>query len=170
MPRHKCKRKLFRLPADESYLMEVHELNSEYKVDYEIAEVQGGNTEISLQVYEGLITPNTIRWEGLINQKSVSVLIDIGSSHNFIQEDVPKSLKLTIHAIRPFKVFTGGDEKLICDKVCKAVKISIQVTKIFMDLFLIHMYGSNVVVGIQWLKKLGWFYLNLESLSMKFSW
>lgn len=79
------------------------------------------------------------------------------------------NLKLLIQAIFPFKVSTDSGEKLVCDKVCKSVELKIQGERVKMDLFLIPMVGSNVVIGIQWLKSLGDIISNYEALTMRFT-
>lgn len=81
--------------------------------------------------------------------QSVSILVDSGSTHNFMQLAVASALKLTIHATRPFKVATDSGKNLTCDKVCKDVEIKIQGVVVMMDVFLIPMAGSNLVIGIQ---------------------
>lgn len=63
----------------------------------------------------------------------------------------------------------GGREKLIYDKICKVVEMKIQGVLVSMDLFLIPLLGSNVVIGIQWLEKLGNIISNYKNLTMKFN-
>ena len=46
------------------------------------------NPELSLHAMEGEPTPRTIRLLGHVNKKSVSVLIDTGSTHNFMDPRV----------------------------------------------------------------------------------
>lgn len=127
------------------------------------------NTAIILNAFERFRHSNTIRLEGFINQQPVSVLVDVDSTHNFMQEEVANALKLTIHAISPFKVLIGSGKKLLCTKDCKVTQIHIQGIMVVMDLFLLPMGGSNIVIGIQWLKKLGYFSLSFEILSMQFT-
>lgn len=64
----------------------------------------------------------------------------------------------------------GPGEKLICDKICKDVKIKIQGVNLCMNIFLIKMSGSNVVIGIQWLKKVGNILSNYNNMKMNFKW
>lgn len=85
-----------------------------------------------------------------------------------MQAEVAQALKLTIYVISCFTMSIRSGEKLICVKDYKSVEISIQGLIMFMDLFLLHKVGSNIVIGIQWLKKLGYFSLNFENLSMQF--
>lgn len=126
-------------------------------------------SEISLHAFEGNISSSTIRVMGLIKCQFVSVLIDSGSSHNFMQVDVAVALKLTIQMIVPFHVSTGSGEKLISHKMCKDVEIKIQDVTIIMDIFLIHMSGCNMVVGVQALKTFGPVTFDFDKASMEFN-
>lgn len=58
---------------------------------------------------------------------------------------------MTIQMIVPFHVSTGNGEKLICKKICKEVEVKIQDV---MDIFLIHMEGTNYIVIWWWECKL----------------
>lgn len=91
------------------------------------------------------------------------MLVQNGSTHNFMQEEIAKLLKLTIHVIMPFKVSTGSGEKLVCSKVCKGVDIKFQGTSITMA-------GANMIIGIQGMKTLGPITFDFDSLQMMFEW
>lgn len=54
--------------------------------------------------------------------------------------------------------------------MCKKVQIEVQGFMILVDLFLLPMDASNIVLGTQWLRKLGLVILDYEKLSMEFSW
>ena len=51
--------------------------------------------EISLHAMAGSPTPQTMQIHGVINQQSLVVLIDSGSTHNFIEERLAEKLGLT---------------------------------------------------------------------------
>lgn len=153
IPGHKCKGRIFRLSADQSCFWEIEKEN---EVEAEIEEseeeeniqiIQGDQTEISLCAFEGHINSNTIRSDRFIKCQCISVLVDTGSIHNFMQVEVANALKLIIHVIVPFKVSTGSGEKLTCDRVCKNVEIKIQDITVRMNIFLLPMAGSNMVIG-----------------------
>lgn len=54
------------------------------------------DTEISLHAYQGKLGVRTIRLEGFIKTRSVSVLVDPGSTHNLMQEEVAIRLHMVV--------------------------------------------------------------------------
>lgn len=88
-----------------------------------------------MHAFEGHISPNTIKLKGFIKSQAVSILVDSGSTHNFMQSEVAINFKILILAVSPFNVSTGSGEKLVCDKVCKYVELKIQGERVTMDLF-----------------------------------
>ena len=50
---------------------------------------------ISFNALAGITTPQTLKIEGHIKKKKVIVLIDSGSTHNFIHCKVDKELKMS---------------------------------------------------------------------------
>ena len=52
--------------------------------------------EISLHAMEGRSRPQTLRVQGHLQNSPVSVLIDSGSTHNFVQAQVAKFLGLAM--------------------------------------------------------------------------
>ncbi|KAG6424649.1 hypothetical protein SASPL_115067 [Salvia splendens] len=59
----------------------------------------------SIHVLYPKIKPQSIRMLGRINGETVSILIDSGSTHNFIKPAVAEKLSLPLHNITPFRVF-----------------------------------------------------------------
>lgn len=64
-------------------------------------------------------------------------------------------LGYVVESLPAFKVFIGSREYLVCKEVYQEVVISIQNTFVTEDLFVLAMGDTNIIVGIQWLGKLG---------------
>ena len=61
-----------------------------------------------------------------------------------------------------------SQRKLACDSVCEAVSVIIQSTKFHVDLYILPISGTNVVLGVHWLKSLGPVLTDYNTLAMKF--
>lgn len=86
---------------------------------------------------------------GFIHQHQVHILVDGGSTHNFIQTNKAIELGLAQSPTPLLKVLVGSGEELKCSKVCKEVQLEIQGNLFTVDLFLLNMSGSDVVLGAQ---------------------
>lgn len=136
------------------YVDQVYEEDEDFKDALE--EVQPHEqTLISLDALEGCISLKTIRVIGQVRGKNISMLVDSGSRHNFVQEAKISELRLPVSPIKEFFVATGSGEKLCCNKVCRAEELVVQKHKFKVDLFVLPMAEANLVLGIQWLKTLG---------------
>nr|KYP68937.1 Retrotransposon-derived protein PEG10 [Cajanus cajan] len=124
--------------------------------------------QISLHALSGTGAPKTLRLTGQIAHHPIRVLVDGGSTHNFIQKNVALQLGLGQSPTSPLKVLVGSGEELACDTVCLAVALSIQGHSFQLDLYVLDMGGSDVVLGAQWLKQLGPILMDYQALTMKF--
>ncbi|XP_042017749.1 uncharacterized protein LOC121765611 [Salvia splendens] len=122
----------------------------------------------SVHVIGPKIRPRSIRLTGILGEASVSVLIDGGSTHNFIKPTVAEKLSLPLHSIKPFRVFVGNGESLKCSYVCLGTPIVLQGHRFVVDLFILQVEGPDVILGVQWLQDLGDVTKNYRRLTMKF--
>ncbi|KAF7820586.1 RVP_2 domain-containing protein [Senna tora] len=72
----------------------------------EIVEV---TPEISFNALEGQFHPSTLRVIGSYGEQSVQILIDNGSTDNFVKSSAATKLNLPCEEIKPFRVQTGLD-------------------------------------------------------------
>nr|GEU66312.1 transposon Ty3-G Gag-Pol polyprotein [Tanacetum cinerariifolium] len=74
-------------------------------------EVQG---EISFHAISGTILPQTLRLPERIQNKDVVVLVDGGSTHNFVDQELVNRLGLQVDPTVNFLVVVANQEKLAC--------------------------------------------------------
>lgn len=67
--------------------------------------------------------PTTLRIMGKKNNKNVTILIDSGSTHNFIQERIVRFLNLQISPAHKFHLVIGNGDQLTCTKQCLKVLV-----------------------------------------------
>lgn len=164
-PGRKCKGRMFRMDAENHCLWE--QFRTELETN-EQEEERGGDMKISLHTLAGIFNPRTIRLTGAIQGQQLSILIDSGSTHNFIQDAMADWLGLQLHPLPKFHVYIGSGEYLICRGRCEQVAICVQQATIKHDLYILTMEGANVVLGIQWMETLGEIKTNYKELTMEF--
>lgn len=127
-----------------------------------------GATEISLHALSRTFNPMTLLMQGAVKGHNLNVIIDSGSTHNFIQDSVAYRLGVGLQSLQEFKVFISSGEYLLCQEVCRQVPLTIQEVTMIEDLYVLTMEGANVVLGIQWLETLGAVTCNYKNLTMEF--
>ena len=103
-----------------------------------------------------------------IEKHEVTLLVDSGSSHNFVNANIIKKIGLRGVAVEPFEVKVANGEKLKCDEVVRDVKINVQGVKIVTDLHVLIIVGLDVVLGSAWLKSVGRVLTDYGSMTMEF--
>jgi transposase InsO family protein len=128
------------------------------------------DAQLSLHAMSGFPTPNTFRILGTIAKRQLTILVDSGSTQNFIQDRVAKYLGLPVTpAPQPFKVMVGNGNTLDCTSRCVNVPFSIQGNKFVADFFLLSLGGAEVVLGVPWLVSLGPILMDYTTLQMQFT-
>lgn len=83
-PVHRCRGRVFCMGANNDCLVEILQQNNETEAGSS-ANGLVTTTKISLHAFAGTFNPRKIRLTGWIQDRPLSVLIDSGSIHNFIQ-------------------------------------------------------------------------------------
>lgn len=63
---------------------------------------------------------------GRVANQPVVVLIDGGSTHNFMQTRLVRPLGLTAQATQPLRVVVGNGNEVLCQQLCVGVTVTIQ--------------------------------------------
>ncbi|XP_043725548.1 uncharacterized protein LOC122672115 [Telopea speciosissima] len=173
-PGHRCKvKQLLMLTSnddgeEDSDASERDEQRSE--VVPTAGECSRSTPKISYNALEGAVSAKTLWVKGRVVGKEVMVLIDGGSTTNFIQERVARYLKVAVYYIEPFPVMLGNGDLLMCSGVCKKVLLKLQHHKFELDLYVLPIKGAEVVLGVDWLETLGPIVSDYRNLTMEFQW
>lgn len=124
--------------------------------------------QISLHALLGHAIPETLRVLGLISKQPVAILVDSGSTKNFIQDRIAKQLGLPLQQAPSFQVLVGNGEELNCSTICPKVCLQLGSHQFLVDFFVVPLRGAELVLGVQWLKSLGPVLTNYEALTMTF--
>ncbi|KAJ0095181.1 hypothetical protein Patl1_15035 [Pistacia atlantica] len=105
-----------------------------------------------------------------IGPHEVMVLIDSGSTHNFISNCLASMLRLPVVPMETFPVQVANGERLTCQGRYDKVRVELQGTEFYLTLFSLPLSGLDLVLGIQWLEILGSVVCNWKQLTMDFIW
>ena len=96
------------------------------------------------------------------------ILIDSGSTHDFLDVALWKVLQLPISTQDCFEVKVANGTVLKIEKVCLDVQLKIQGTSFGVDLNVLPLGGRDVVLSTQWLYSLGPIQWDFKALTMQF--
>lgn len=124
--------------------------------------------ETSLNSVMGLTNPKTIMMMGHINGEEVVVMIDPGATHNFISTTTVEKLLMSVTPSKAFGVSLGTGELVQGEEICQGVPLYLQGIEMVEDLFSLPLGNSDLILGIQWLEKLGTMTTNWKTQTPKF--
>jgi hypothetical protein len=164
---HKCgEKKLFYI-----YCEEKEEQEQEPSQDENIEAISSEELTptILCNALAGINTPQTLKIEGYIKNKKVIVLIDYGSTHNFIHYKLAKGLNCFVYPAPEFQVMIADGGTINFSGKCNKINLTMGEYVMNNPMIVIPMGGVDVVLGIQWLQSLGMMAFNFQKLFMKFS-
>nr|GEV71854.1 Ty3/gypsy retrotransposon protein [Tanacetum cinerariifolium] len=95
--------------------------------------VESGDISI-LNSLIGQGIPRSLQLWGMIGSGTMHVLIDNGSTHNFVRPNVMEKMRLPVQSTKPFKVYIESGETLLCESICSWVMLSMQADEMFDEL------------------------------------
>lgn len=123
---------------------------------------------ILLQALTGEQTFHTMRIVGFIKQKPLHILIDSGSTHNFLDIEYAKTLGCEFEQIVPQTITMADGNKLACQYKSRNFTWRINGAIFITDVLLISIGSCDMVLGIQWLRILGDISWNFQDMTMQF--
>ncbi|KAK8947224.1 hypothetical protein KSP39_PZI006735 [Platanthera zijinensis] len=137
--------------------------------DLDLANLDLAEFRVSLQAMEGCTAPVTLRFTGWVGKERVTILVDSGSTHNFINPAVASKVGQTIDREAAFQVMVADGSKLRCEGVMQRVEIRVQGYVCHTDMYLLPIRGSDMVLGVQWLRQLRRVTTDWVRLTMEFT-
>jgi hypothetical protein len=124
---------------------------------------------ISLNVLTGFSAPQTLKLIGYIKHRKVIILVDSGSTHNFIHRHIAQETHCYIHAVNNFQIMIANGGSMKCGGRCENVCLQIGDYHLKSHMFAIDMGGCDIVLGADWLRTLGPILMDFKALTMKFN-
>ncbi|XP_014521642.1 uncharacterized protein LOC106778213 [Vigna radiata var. radiata] len=128
--------------------------------------VELAGMELSALLAGGLTTSETMKLRGRIGNREVLVLIDSGVSHNFISKSLVEELGMAVKETQPYFVSLGNGQKRRISGCCEPVVLELEDTAVVEKFYLFELGGVEVILGIEWLKKLGEVMVDWGKLTM----
>ena len=104
------------------------------------------SAQLSLHTLSGQPASATLRIVGSISGHDVVVLVDGGSTHNFIHDLLAHFLHWVTQPVPLLVVMVGNGTEVTCDKVCRDIAIVIQGHTFTLDLHVMALGGTDVVL------------------------
>jgi len=109
-----------------------------------------------------------MRINGHVGKKTIHILIDSGSTHNFLDDKLARKLGCKLEHVPAQSVTIAGGNKLQCHYICKDFKWWLHGTEFRSEVYLLPLGSCDLVLGIQWLSTLGTIKWDFKHLKMEF--
>ncbi|XP_074327433.1 uncharacterized protein LOC141665350 [Apium graveolens] len=123
---------------------------------------------ISVNALAGNQNFQTMRVKGFVKGKMVHILIDTGSTHNFLDEGLAKEIGVDIEEIPSQMITVADGNQMAYDKICKKFEWGMSDIDFCTEVMLIGLGSCDMGLGIQWLSTLGLVYWDFKKLRMDF--
>lgn len=94
----------------------------------------------------GKLVPSALKLTNSINGHAVTVLMDGGSTYNFIQSRLGTHLNFIVHPSSHMRVTVGNGNALTCSGECLGVQLKLGDAFFTTDLILLPIYGADLVL------------------------
>ncbi|KAJ0010662.1 hypothetical protein Pint_33948 [Pistacia integerrima] len=110
-----------------------------------------------------------MRLKGTLFSLPMHLLVDSGSTHNFISSFLVAKVGLHLQEKRSFEVTVASGKRLTSPGQCNLVTLHIKGIPLQLDFYLLPLDGYEIVLGTQWLMTLGPIIWDFSKLQMRFA-
>ncbi|XP_021980610.1 uncharacterized protein LOC110876760 [Helianthus annuus] len=137
-------------------------------VDEPVPEDEEEEHQISIHALTGIPSYSTMRVQGTRGTRQLHILIDSGSTHNFLDSRVAKKLQCEVKDITPIKVGVADGEQLTCTQLCTNFRWTMQGNWYSTEVLLLELENYDMILGVQWLLPLQDILWNFQRMTMRF--
>jgi hypothetical protein len=153
-------------------ILQIDEAPSEYE-DVSEDQIDSGEDKqlelhLSFNALKGSTGVGTIKFTGHIGKMPIQILVDGGSSDNFLQPRIAHFLKLDIAPAPLFKVLVGNGNSLSPEGSIPELCVAVQNHDIKIPVYLLPIVGADLILGATLLATLGPHAADYKALSIKF--
>ncbi|CAN6696142.1 unnamed protein product [Malus baccata var. baccata] len=114
-------------------------------------------------------TAQTMKVLGQVNGHTVKILLDSGSSHNFVDSKLIKQCGWQAQSTPTFEVMIADGGRVTSSGCCKAIALTLAGYQCSTDLYSRPLGGCDVVLGVQWLSSVSPVLWDFQLLTMEFT-
>jgi len=130
--------------------------------------IEASDLEISFHAIVGSVSPNTMWLVGTLRNQRVVILLDFGSTHNFLDPAVLRRAHLPVDVGVTLKVRVANGATVASEGLCHSVSLKLQSHSFITDFYLIPLAGCDMVLGVAWLRTLGPVLWDFTLMTMEF--
>jgi hypothetical protein len=131
-------------------------------------EIAGEELGISLHALTFIDVANTMQLHVHIKGRTLVALVDTGSTHTFIRDDMLPQLDLILTPKNDLTVKVGNGEQVTSGGVCRVADLKINTEHFSGHLYALSLDGFDIILGVQWLRTLGPILWDFNVLTMSF--
>lgn len=170
-PGHNCQQRqrtqVFFMELEDNTLVQTTEVEVTQKDEPEAEEQLPTATLNSLvgNVYSG---GNTMRVKGTVGNKTLHILLDTWSSHNFLCSKFGKNLASGTAEMKPLLITVADGGKVQGNKMIRNFSWGMQGHEFTTDVIMFPLVGCGLILGMLWLRTLGAIAWDCANLTMEF--
>jgi hypothetical protein len=123
---------------------------------------------ISLHALTGIDVSEMMKLQVSISGMSLVALVDTGSTHTFIKEEVAMQLGLSVDLRPSLSVKVANGDRIRCGGVYPKLPITIDKEDFHISCYVLPLDSIDTVLGVHWLRSLRTILWNFTNLSMSF--
>eukprot|EP00253_Pinus_taeda_P033610 PITA_33610 len=111
----------------------------------------------------------TLRVQGTVRGQQVSVLVDSGATHNFINAQMVEWRGIQTESFDGFSVLVPGDQTMTCARYVPEFSVTMGTYTLTDHFFVVNIPDTNMILGVQWLITLGKVKTDWKTLEMEWN-
>jgi hypothetical protein len=124
---------------------------------------------ILLHALSNISSPQTLKLKGYIKHRQVVVLIDSGSTHNFIHRRIIDEIHCFVFHVSNFQILIANGGTMKCGGCCENFKLQMSDYHLKTHMFSISMGGCDIFLRVEWIRTLGPIIMVYQELYMSFT-
>jgi hypothetical protein len=150
-------------------LLDVFQLQEDDKFEEGDAESSEEELVLSECAAAGTMGRKTIKFHGLIQKQQLLILVDSGSSSNFLAEHVVTKLGLQCQQVEGTQVTIADGGKLLCNRIVPAVEWWCQGQTFVTDFKVLTLSGYDMILGMEWLETISPMWVDWRRKKLRFT-